>query len=191
MKVIPPSVRFFFFRIFPWPFIIAGAILLGFGLLGVIRARASTEWPTARGEIVSASVERHQRSGTGAGRSGGTTYHAEVLYDFSIEGTKYSGTRVAFGDYGASDAAHARNIVNRYPKGERVSVHYMPDNPEVCVLEPGTKVQTWLLAGIGLIFFCVGSGMALLLAKISRATEQPVAADGTDGATAEPQRAPK
>jgi hypothetical protein len=35
-----------------------------------------------------------------------------------------------------------------YPKGEAVTVYYNPQNPQVCVLEPGVKGQV----GIGIIF---------------------------------------
>lgn len=130
-----PRMRFFFSRIFPLPFIIAGALTLYFGCRNLQRAKESTTWPTAQGVVQRSSVEYHRSD------NGGGTYHAEVMYDFTANGTTFSGDRVAFGDYGSSNPSHARRIVNEYPKGRNVTVHYTQENPEVCVLSPGSKAR--------------------------------------------------
>ena len=117
------------------------------------------DWPGTPGKVIESSVGRRRSSGSNGGSS--TTYHAEILYEFTVESTKFNGNRVAYGDYGSSNPSHARRVVNRYPKGKNVTVHYMPGNPEECLLEPGLKGQSWFLPGVGLIFFVVGSGMAV------------------------------
>jgi hypothetical protein len=117
------------------------------------------DWPTAPGQVAASSVEYHH------GDEGGGTYHAEVLYDFSVNDTAFSGNRVAYGDYGSGNPSHARSVVNHYPKGKDVVVHYMPGNPEECLLEPGVKGQSWFLPGFGLVFFTVGNLMAVYLPK--------------------------
>ena len=165
-RQMPPGIKFFFSRIFPLIFVVVGAGVGFFGIRGFIRARASVDWPTVQGKVVASSVERQRSSSSNGGSS--TTYHAEILYEFSVEGTTFNGDRVAFGDYGSSNPSHARRIVNRYPTGKSVSVHYMPGNPEECLLEPGIKAQSWFLPAFGLIFFTVGSLMAILLPKAVR-----------------------
>ncbi|KKL50012.1 hypothetical protein LCGC14_2309750 [marine sediment metagenome] len=164
-KQMSPGMRSFFSRILPLLFVVVGAGAGFFGIRGLIRARASADWPTAEGKVVASSVERHRNTGS---RGSSTTYHAEILYEFSVEGTTFNGDRVAYGDYGSGNSSHARRIVNRYPKGKSVTVYYMPDNPEECLLESGLKAQSWFLPGFGLLFFTVGSVMAVYLPRAMR-----------------------
>lgn len=161
-KPISPGMRFFFSRIFPMIFVVVGASVAFFGIRGLIRAKASVAWPTTQGKVVSSSVEYHKSD------KGGGTYHAAVMYDFSVSETGFSGNRVAYGDYGSSNPSHARQVVNRYPKGQTVTVHYMPGNPEECLLDPGVKGQSFFLPGFGLIFFAAGSAMAVFLPRAMR-----------------------
>jgi len=149
---------------------VVGASVAFFGIRGLLRAKASTDWPTTQGTVVASSVERHRTTGS-KGRSSSTTYHAKILYKFSIEGTTFNGDRVAYGDYGSSSSSNARQIVNRYPKGKSVTVYYMPGNPEECLLESGLKAQSWFLPGFGLVFFIAGSLMAVFLPKAIRKRE--------------------
>lgn len=152
---------FFFGRIFPIPFLLVGVITLFIGLRGAWRAQASTDWPVAYGEVRSSKVDQHSDSD-------GTTYHAEVLYHFVVDGVEYLGNQVAFGDYGSSNPSHAQKIVNQYPAGETFAVSYHPDDPEVSVLDPGVKMQVWLLPGFGLIFFAIGSVVWVMVPRASR-----------------------
>lgn len=175
-KQMSPGMKFFFSRIFPLIFIVVGASVAFFGIRGFIRAKASVGWPSTQGKVLESSVERQRSSGS---NGSSTTYHAEILYEFTVEGTTFNGDRVAYGDYGSSNSSHARRIVNRYPKGKDVTVHYMPGNPEECLLEPGVKGQSWFLPGFGLIFFTVGSLMAVFSPKAIR--KQEITEQDTEG----------
>lgn len=164
-----PGMKFFFSRIFPLLFILVGASVLFLGLRGLVRAKASVDWPNTQGEIVESSVDRRRSSGNDGSS---TTYHAEILYEFSVDGTLFNGSRVAYGDYGSSNPSHARRIVNNYPKGKSVTVYYMPGNPEESLLEPGVKAKAWFVPGFGLIFFIAGSLMAAFLPMAIRKQEK-------------------
>ncbi len=153
-------MRFFFARLFPLPFILIGALTLYHGAKSLQRARESVSWPTTEAVIQRSSVEYHR------GSKGGGTYHAEILYEFTVNDRVFSSDQVAFGDYGSSNPSHARRIVNNYPQGKKVAVHYQRENPEVCVLEPGVKAQAWFLPGFGLVFFVVGCLMAVFLPRL-------------------------
>ncbi len=157
-----PKMAFFFSRIFPIVFITIGAGIALVGIRGLLRAKASMDWPSAPGRVLEASVVSH-RSRRNAGSR--TIYHAEILYAFTVDGTPFSGNRVAYGDYGSSNPSHARQVVTRYPKGTIVTVYYMPGNPNECLLEPGIRGQSFLLPGFGFIFFAVGSLIAIFLPK--------------------------
>ena len=147
-----------FGRIFPLPFIIIGAVALFFGCRNLLQANQSKTWPTAQGIIRDSSVE-YQR-----GNKGGT-YVAKVMYEFTVNATTFHGNRVVFGDYNSGNSSLARNIVDRYPKGKTVAVYYNQKNPQVCVLEPGIKGQTWFLSVLGLIFLAAGSITAITISK--------------------------
>lgn len=159
-----PKMRFLFSRLFPLPFVLTGAITLYFGCQNLIRSKQSKDWPTVSGIVKQSDVE-YQSSSDGPG-----THHANVQYDFIINGITYSGDDVAYGDFGSSDSSHARKIVNRYPVGKEVKIYYLPEDPYECVLEPGTKLQAWFLPGFGMIFFTVGTAMLIFLPKLMRSS---------------------
>jgi Protein of unknown function (DUF3592) len=156
---LSPAVRFVFMRIFPWPFILAGGAVLFFGGRGMIRAHESLSWPTVLGVIRHSSVEVQSSSGS----HGGTTYHADILYEYNVAGVPHSGNRVAYGDYGSSSPSHAQAIVNRYVVNRQVTVHYMPSDPDESLLEPGIQLQAVVIPAFGLIFFVSGVVMLVFL----------------------------
>ena len=136
---------------------------------GQASTKASVEWPTAQGNVVESSVER--RFSRDKDRRAESTYYARLFYEFSVDGTTFTGDRVAYGDHGSKDPSHARGVVSRYPQGKTVTVYYMPGNPEECLLEPGLQGQAWFLPGLGLVFFVAGIGLAIILPGIIRKQE--------------------
>jgi Protein of unknown function (DUF3592) len=169
-----PGIRFFFSRVFPWVFIVFGAVGLYSGTRGVHHAKESLTWPVAEGRIQKSSVEYQPGdAGTDAAPGGtGGTYSAEVLYTFSVAGRTHRGNTVAFCDNGSCNPSRAQAIVERYPKDKVVSVRYLPSDPSICVLEPGLPGQAWLRFGLGLLFFVVGALSAVLLPRAMK--EQPI-----------------
>ena len=164
------KVSFIATYVFPWPFLIAGIIMLIIGFRGIQSARASTSWPGAEGKITSSEVKQSSsRSTSTKGRSRtSTTYHAKIRYSYSVDGQSHESKRVAFGDYGSSNSSHARGIVAKYPMGTSVKVFHDPDSPGNSVLEPGMKTQALILPGIGVVFTIVGLAMVIFLPKAAR-----------------------
>ena len=157
-----PAMKFFFSRIFPLIFLAMGANFAVSGVRGLVRGKASMEWPNAQGKVVASSI-------VGRTFKDRTRYHAEILYEFFVEGTTVSGDRIAYNDdFGSGSSSDARRKFNRYPNGKSVAVYYMPENPEESVLEPGLKAQSWFLPGIGLLIFTIGSLLAVSLPKAIR-----------------------
>jgi hypothetical protein len=154
---ISPLIRLFWFRMFPLPFIVVGSFLLFTGIKELYLSSQSVSWPIVQGTIQRSSVEYQIGNDCG-------TYHASILYQFEINGQTHSGNRVAFGDYGASDSSHAKNIVNHYPQGSNVKIYYSATDPDICVLEPGLVGQTWFKPGLGAIF--ITSGLLIFLVPI-------------------------
>ena len=157
-------------------FIGGGAAATFFGVSGVLRAKASAGWPTVQGEIIESSVEREtRRRKTGdKGPLTQTIYRARISYEYTVDGTTFTGTRVAYGDHGkiansrrigiggsrisigGSAKAHAQGIVALYPKGNNVSVYYMPENPKECLLEPGLALKAFGWPAAGVLLLIIG-----------------------------------
>lgn len=148
-RQMSPGNKFFSTRILPLIAVVVGIVIAFFGIQGLIRVKASLDWPSTQGKVISSSVEQNSNSKS-------TTYHAEILYEFDVNGTTFKGNCVSYGDYGSSNPSHAQQIVNRYPKYMSVIVHYMPGNPGESLLEPGVQIQTWFLPAAGLVFFTLG-----------------------------------
>jgi hypothetical protein len=158
-------MRFFFARIFPWGFILCGLLTVYLSVRGVYRAWESLAWPVATGRIQESSVEYQPGGFNGPDQPASSgTYHAKLLYTFTVNGRTCSGNTVDFCDW-SSDSCHAQSVVNRYPKDKTVSVRYLPSDPAISVLEPGLRLQkqAWFQFGFGLLFFVVGTLMAVLL----------------------------
>lgn len=102
-------------RLFSSVFILVGGVIFYFGVKSLFSAKASRSWPTVQGKIISSSMDSKRSD------KGGTTYHAEVLYEYNVSGQTQSSNDIAFGDYGSSDPSHARSIVNKYPAGGRAN----------------------------------------------------------------------
>jgi hypothetical protein len=157
-KNMSPVMKFCFSIIFPWSFLIVGAILLYFGVREVVYARVSLNWPHTPGKVVSSSVAYDHEY----------YVYPKILYEFYVNGTKFGGDRVVYGGYRAQNDPYASRIVEKYPKEKEVTVYYMPDNPEECLLEPGIKWHTWLLPGVGGIFFIAGCFLVVVVPKLLR-----------------------
>lgn len=132
-------------RIFPWIFVLVGTVILVAGLRNVWYGWQSARWPATQGEITSSAVKYHS-SNKGRG-----SYSAEIRYQFRVEPSTYTGDRVAFGGVSGKHAG-AQTIVNRYPQGKPVEIHYHPTDPGLCVLEPGLHAFAFALPGAGLVF---------------------------------------
>jgi hypothetical protein len=156
-------------KIFLWLFIGIGAVVICFGMNLAFQSIRCGSWPTTEGIIRTSSMGRHR------GNKGGTTYSADVSYDYSVWGSRYTGTKVAFGMMSAS-SSYARGVLDHYPVGAKVPVHYSPSDPETAVLETGIHGGTWICFGVGSVFALFGI-MFLQLMKRANADQASLEAD--------------
>ncbi len=130
-------------------FVVIGLVAVGIGIWTLAKSIRSEHWPVTDGIIQSAEMKSHQ------GSKGGTTYSAEVTYTYQVTGTSYTGDKISIGQM-SSSSEYARAILNRYPVGKTVSVHYLPGNPSDAVLETGIHGGTWICLGVGTAFTLFG-----------------------------------
>ncbi len=138
-----------------------GVALLVF-FLGLDEMRLMWEchdWPSVSGTIVSSDIRETtewERKGVKTGWDR-TLYLPNILYNYEVQGNKYRSYRVFFeGAEDYLDPGNAREIVNRYPSGKTVSVHYNPENPQLAVLETGIKFTHLLFPATGILFILLG-----------------------------------
>mgnify|MGYP002821498683 CR=1 FL=1 len=132
-----------------WGFVgLVGTALFGYGHIKLQESRASVDWPTANGRIITSRVESHESED-------GTTYSADIVYVYNVEGTEHSSNVVVIGGHEYS----AHSVVRRYPVDKVVSVSYAPDDVTNAVLEPGVEsylFQTWGISAVtGSLFFAL------------------------------------
>jgi hypothetical protein len=88
-------------------------------------AEASPSWPTVNG-VVTESKRRRVLFWK----------QARVAYSYSVANVAYIAKRVAFAAPVSKEEIDT--VLNRYPVGQAVTVHYLPENPAQAVLEPGS-----------------------------------------------------
>jgi hypothetical protein len=113
-------------------------------------AQASPGWPAVDG-MVTAS-ER--------GRVALRT-QPRVTYSYAVNGVPHTAKRVSFTP--AVPKEKIDEVLSRYPVGEKITVHYLPENPVQAVLEPGSGPQVVAqLRSIIIIFIIFILAQALL-----------------------------
>jgi hypothetical protein len=118
-----------------------------------------SDWPSVSGTIISSDIRKTtewKRKGIKTGRDR-TLYLPHILYNYEVQGNRYQSYRVFFeGAEDYLDPGNAREIVNRYPSGKKVSVYYNPENPQFAVLETGIKFTNLLFPATGILFILLG-----------------------------------
>ncbi len=130
-KSVPPAVLFLVTRLFAVLSILAGLGLAGFGLREARIAAESGRWPATPGVVRDSLVESQTEKGAAE------AHRTVVLYTYFVDGAGYLADRVSQSDAWSADRAAAEAIVEKYPPGAQVSVHYNPENPGEAFLEPG------------------------------------------------------
>ena len=163
LNELSPVQRFLMVRIVPWFIVLMGGLCMYLGFMTVYKARQSTDWPSVPGNVVESGI-RTEHSSSSSGSSGSsTTYHANVVYEYRVDGEKLTGKRVSFGEYGREIPDHAQAIADRYPVGKEVPVYHDPESPDDAVLEPGAHGVPWLFIVLGIPILLFGFGMVYFL----------------------------
>jgi hypothetical protein len=128
-------------RFFLWASALVMAVLfLGFSVQLIRDAVRAGSWPVVTGRVASSKYA------LGCGRSGRDPF-PDVRYDYTHQGKRYSGNRIAMDTDFCGWASPANTIANAYKPGEAVAVYVDPVHPHRSVLQAGKpQVQTiWLL----------------------------------------------
>ena len=122
----------------------------------------SRNWPITTGTIIQSGIHTRQKTDEDGFTS--TTYGATVVYTFNISGKEFKETRRSFSGVRTSSVRQAEQILARYPQGSSVTIYYHPDNPSLCVLEPGVSWLTYagMIILLGLLVFGILGVLGLI-----------------------------
>lgn len=131
-------------------FLLLGAVgigVLSYAALSGWRCYDSLSWPFAEGRVLASKVTTH----TGGANSRTSNHVPNVRYEFTVDGQRHTGERLAFGFVNRSPDV-ARKLVGRFQPERRIRVFYDPAEHSRSVLMPGFHGNLWLGWLIGLLF---------------------------------------
>lgn len=156
-------------------FCTAGLAMLNAGLTRLWHGWRSQQWPTAPGHVIyckgSESTVAVEDDKTLSGRATTQVYQTDLAYEYEVAGQKHYNNVRRFGRLAGNDANWAEGIREKYPTGQKVTVAYFPDDPDLATLETGNTNEGWWLPGAGAAFFLFG--VAVFIWGIPAMTRMP------------------
>jgi hypothetical protein len=142
-----------------WPFgvlLLLGAFLVFTGVRQRMQAQASASWPSVQGKALSAEVKTESHTDTRTHQRR-TSFRPAVAYEYQVDGVRYQGGRVAFGDVSSSNSSEAQRILSQVVQADSVQVFYNPQAPtEAVLLNANTPGTDWkILGGAALILVMI------------------------------------
>jgi len=122
-------------------------LIIGLGVMGAaakrgLKQRATSDWPSLEGTIVSTDLRKSDENGA----------ESPLMYEFDLNGKIYRSTRVAFIDRSNIDYNDWIQLANGLPREGAVTVYYDPEQPNESVLISGDVKASWGGLGFGAIF---------------------------------------
>ncbi|WP_276259047.1 DUF3592 domain-containing protein [Haloglomus litoreum] len=137
-------------------FVVVALALVGYGGYDYVQQTDAVENAVeVEATIVEVGVERT----TSPGGSADVEFEPTVRYEYSFEGTAYTGTEVFPGsvtpEYETESAA--RDVVSAYEPNTTATAYVDPSDPDDAFLENRVSNTPLLLVGIGLVLALLGS----------------------------------
>lgn len=131
-------------------FFVVGVLASVFGVIPRLAdAIASTSWARTPAIVVSSRVA--MSSG-----SKGSTYRADVLYRYEVNGTIYHSNRRDMARISSSGITSKQHFVSQHLPGSAIDAFVKPSDPVIAVLEPGLS-WGFLLLCIPVVFALIGA----------------------------------
>lgn len=128
----------------------------GLGVLFIVVAfltsvnlrRIRATYQTTGGRIIRTDIEEQSDSD-------GTTYHAVVEYQYTVNGQQYESRKLSSGiQVGIGNRATVERRVSAYHAGQMVQVYYDPEKPQQSVLEMKAPAIRFLTL-LGMLFIVI------------------------------------
>jgi hypothetical protein len=121
-------------------------------------ASAPLSWPTSEGVVRKGRIKEIFKT------RGGTQYQAEVNYEYSVGGRRYTGdTFNTHNNY--IDQASVATVSREYGDGAPCPVYYNPSSPTQSVLVPECTWHAWGKLTISALSFLGATGICVVAFK--------------------------
>lgn len=125
-------------------FILSGLAASLWGWRIIAQGKKTLLWPATDGVIDVSTIDKQQGD-----------LLPRIEFHYSVDGHPYKGT-VTFSRDITPSQEFCNSYLAKYPRGQKVSVHYNPDDPGHATLEPGVKKGDSIVLVIGLITLFLG-----------------------------------
>lgn len=139
-------------RVFPWLMLLFGLYFMAVGTWDAVRAVSSSSWPIASGVVTRSEIEFQDDPRIGKPGS----HRPSVDYEYLVDGQRYTSSRIRVVTVGTSRRSDAESVLQDYPVGSPVSVHYHPRHPNLAYLEVGFSWDLLPTLGLGFLPFALG-----------------------------------
>jgi len=97
------------------------------------------------------------------------TYLPNLEYDYTVAGREHRGDCYEFIERGRGNRLEIESIIDRYPVGSELTVHYDPDDPGSSVIKRGEPAAMGIPFFLGFVAIIVGGVIVLAM----RPAEKP------------------
>ena len=121
------------------------------------RALNSDNWPQTMGSVIDVGIDSASTK-THSGNASYSVYTAIITYEYEIKGLKYVSSRIGFASrQRGTNYKTAQDELKGLKAGDRVTVHYNPDNPADAVIVKKIGKDLILLLIVGVAFLAFGA----------------------------------
>jgi hypothetical protein len=131
---------------------VGGGLFIAIGVVPAVRLVRAASWIETPCTILSSTVRSYSSDD-------GTTYKADILYEYQAESLVLRSNRYDFANFSSSGYEAKREIVDRYQPGSRSVCYVDPDDPTWAVLNRDFR-PAYLVGLFPLVFLLVGAGVA-------------------------------
>ena len=119
----------------------SGMVLIfdGFITHGIYKQAMSQYYPSVDGQVIHSEVGSHR------GSKGGTSYSADITYQFVVNGQTFTKDRLRYDPISSSSYAAAFETVAAHPVNSTIRVFYNPADPQDAVLFTGIAGADFML----------------------------------------------
>lgn len=151
--------------------LVGGGLSIFLLFIPVARLAMAVTWVETPAVVVSSTVRSWSTDD-------GTSYRADILYEYEAAGRQWRSNRRSFFPLGSSDYGDQKATADRYPPGVAVSCFVHPEDPSRSVLDRRPR-PVYLIGLFPLVFLLAGAALTTGTLKSSRSTAAVVSGQAT------------
>lgn len=147
--------------------ILFGLIPFLIGFISIVKSDLSKRWEESTALVKSTKLESHKsinRDDNGS-ESTSHTYRTVVSYEYTFDGQKYEGNRIAYGYKSNSDYNWHNLIHNKLHKAEKIKIWVNPNKPSKSTIVSGFVKSPNMVSIPALIFGYVVCTLMLFMLR--------------------------